>query len=289
MRLFPKKALLHLDQYLRLGKETAREWDADNVVRHSAALSFYTLFSLAPLLIIAIAVASMIFGREASEGRVVDHLQSLLGRDSALAVQTMIHSAWKPGTSWLSAILGSVALLVGASGVLIELKSGLRHIWKVPEKTTGWRKLLFSQTLSYAFLLGIGFLLLVSLLVSSALAAANHAFIANLPFPNLVLKVLGLVLDLGMTLFIFGAIFKWLPDAKMNWRDVWTGAAFTSLLFIAGKTLLALYLGKSGISSTYGSAGSLIVILLWVYYSAVIFYTGAEFTKVYAKHYGAQS
>jgi membrane protein len=182
--------------------------------------------------------------------------------------------------------IGIGVLLVGATGVLKELKSALDHIWGV-HGPKSFRLLVIDQTRLLGFLLVIGFLLVVSLLVSAGLVALGQVYGAWLPWPEALLHGVDLGVEWGMIIFVFAAIFKWLPDARIAWADVWTGAAFTSFLFLAGKFLLSLYLGLSGISSVYGAAGSLVVILLWVYYSALIFYFGAEFTKVYADTYGS--
>lgn len=270
----------------RLLKHAGRKWNDNAIPRYSASLAFYTFFSMAPLITITVAVSGFFFGRDAAEGRIYEQLRSFIGPDSAVAVQALVSEAWKPGKDLWAMGLGIVVLLVGATGVLNELKGALDHIWGV-RGISSVRGIVLNQTKLLGFLLGIGFLLVVSLLLSSLIAAFGQFYSAYLPWPELVLHALDLALEWLLIIFVFAAIFKWLPDARIRWHDVWTGAAFTSFLFLGGKLLLSLYLGKSGISSLYGAAGSLIVILVWVYYSALIFYFGAEFTKVYANTYGS--
>lgn len=270
----------------RLLKHAARKWNDDAVPRYAAALSYYTFFSLAPLLTITIAVAGIFFGRDAAEGRIYDELRGFIGPDSASAVEAIVEGAWKPGKDLLAMGIGILTLLIGATGVLNELKSALDRIWGV-RGPRDIKLILLDQTRLLGFLLGIGFLLVVSLILSASIVALGRLYGAWLPWPEPVLHALELALEWSLIIFVFAAIFKWLPDAKIAWKDVWTGATFTSFLFLAGKFLLGLYLGLSGITSVYGAAGSLVVILLWVYYSALIFYFGAEFTKVYADTFGS--
>lgn len=269
-----------------LVKHAATDWRKDAVPRFSASLAFYTFFSLAPLLTITIAVCGIFFGRAAAEGRIYSELNAFVGPDTASAVQAMVRSAWQPGKDVWAMVVGLVVLLVGATGVLNELNGALNHIWGVRGPTSA-KVIFLNQTKLLGLLLGIGFLLVVSLVFSASLAALGQFYGAWLPGPELLLHGLDLAFEWVMIIFIFGGIFKWLPDAHIAWKDVWTGAAFTSFLFLAGKFLISLYLGHSGISSVYGAAGSLIVVLVWVYYSALIFYFGAEFTKVYANTYGS--
>ena len=271
----------------RLLKLAAKHWYADAVPRYSASLAYYTFFSMAPLITISIAISGIFFGADASAGRIHQQLEAFMGPDTAQAVEAVVRGAWKPGKDVWAVVLGSLTLLIGAIGVLNELKGALHAIWGV-KGPSSVKVIVINQTKVMGFLLGIGFLLVVSLIFSALLAALGQVCSAWLPWPELLLHALDLIVEWGMIIFVFAAIFKWLPDARIAWKDVWTGAAFTSFLFLAGKFLLSFYLGKSGISSVYGAAGSLSVILVWVYYSALIFYFGAEFTKVYANTYGSR-
>lgn len=273
-------------KFLRMLRATALRWYADSIPRFSAALAYYTFFSMAPLLVIAIAISGLFFGREASEGQVMLELQGFIGKDAALAVQEVVRSAWKPGTGIFAMILGVLALFIGAIGVLNELKGGLDFIWKAEPKK-GVRFLVLDQTKLLGFIMGVGFLLVVSLLFSTLVSALGTRF--SLPLPEPVLHLFNLVFDFSATVFIFASIFKWLPDTRIAWRDVWVGAAFTAVLFMLGKFLLALYLGKSGLITVYGAAASLIMILVWIYYSSIIFYFGAEFTKIFSERAGSHS
>jgi membrane protein len=278
---------LQAREFWGLVKRSALAWNADSIPRFSAALSYYTFFSLAPLLVISIAVCGIFFGREAAEGRILEQIQSFVGRDSAQAIQTVLRSAWKPGTSLFAIIAGSLTLLVGATGVLNELKGALNLIWRV-EAPKSFKLLLLNQTRLLGFVLGIGFLLVVSLIFSAVMMALASFFGGRLSSSAVLLALFNTAFDWLMTIVLFAAIFKWLPDTRIAWRDVFIGAIFTAFLFVLGRTALSLYLGKSAVTSVYGAAGSLIIILLWVYYSALIFYFGAEFTNVYAKSFGSR-
>jgi len=288
MEPFIQARTAHARSTWRLCKRAASAWYADAIPRFSAALAFYTFFSLAPLLIITIAVSGIFFDRNAAEIRIYTEMSGFAGPAAAGAIQTLVRGAWTPGQDhdlW-AVCLGLVTLLVGATGVLNELQGALHVIWRVKGPRSA--KIIFlNQTRMLAFLLGVAFLFVVSLMFDAGLAAFGQVYAAWLPWPETVLHALDLSFEWGMTIVIFAAIFKWLPDAKITWRDVWTGSAFTSFLFLGGKFVLGIYLEKGRISSVYGAAGSLTVILIWVYYSALIFYYGAEFTKVYANTYGS--
>jgi membrane protein len=276
----------HAKSTWRLCKRAASAWYADAIPRFSAALAFYTFFSLAPLLTITIAVSGIFFNRNAVEARVYSELKGFAGPAAAGAIQTLVRGAWTPGKDLWAVVLGLATLLVGATGVLNELQGALHVIWRVKGPRSA-KVIFLNQTRMLAFLLGVAFLFVVSLMFDAGLAAFGQVYAAWLPWPETVLHALDLCFEWGMTIFIFAAIFKWLPDARITWRDVWTGSAFTSLLFLGGKFVLSVYLENGTISSVYGAAGSLTVVLIWVYYSALIFYFGAEFTKVYANTYGS--
>ena len=271
-------------------KDTFYEWREDNASRLGAALAFYSLFSMAPLLLIAISIAGLVFGQEAAQGRVVQEIQGLLGRNAAESIETIIiESARTPAASVISGLAGLFALLVGASGVFGQLQDALNIIWEAPPRPNRTiPKLIKDRFLSFAMLLGTGFLLLVSLLVSAALAALNDSVARLMAISPSVLQVVNILVSFGAVTLLFAMIFKLLPDVPIAWADVWIGAAATSLLFTIGKYLIGLYLGKSSTASNYGAAGSLVTVLLWVYYSAQILFLGAEFTQVYATRYGSR-
>jgi membrane protein len=269
--------------------DIVNQWLEDEPFSLAAALSYYTLFSLAPLLIIAIGVAGLFFGREAAQNQVVETLQGLVGQESARAIQAIVEKAGeRPSAGGFSAGFGVVMLLFGAGGVVGQLQLSLNKIWGVAPKagSTLW-SFIRQRFISFAMVLGIGFLLLVSLLVSALLGALTTILRGGLEDIAIVGQILDLAVSLIFITLLFAMIFKYLPDAEIDWRDVWVGAALTALLFILGKWLIGLYLGSSGVTSVYGAAGSIITVLLWVYYSALIFFFGAEFTQVYAREYGS--
>ncbi len=275
---------------LDLLKETVSEWSKDKASRLAAALAYYTVFSLAPLLIIVIAIAGSVFGEEAARGEIVGQIQGLVGRDGAKVIETAIENANKPDTGSIASIISIIVLLFGASGIFAELQDALNTVWEVqPKPERGLINVIRSRFLSFSMVLGVGFLLLVSLVTSAALAATVNFFGHLLP-PGLDFfwQLVNFIFAFGVTTVLFGLIYKVLPDVKIGWSDVWIGAAITSLLFSIGRYLLGQYLGNSSFSSTYGAAGSLVVVLAWVYYAAQILFFGAEFTQVYARRYGSQ-
>ncbi len=270
-------------------KETVSEWSEDRVPRLGAALAYYTGFSLAPLLLIMISIAGLVFGREAVQGQIVEQLRGLVGNEGAEAIQGMMQSAARPRTGAFAAAISVATLLFGASGVFGALQDSLNTIWEVtPKPGRGVLGLIKDRFISFTMVLGMGFLLLVALFVSAALVALGTFLGGILPAPEFVLQAINLVVSFAVITLLFAMIYKVLPDVEIRWGDVWIGAAFTALLFILGKFALGLYLGKSSMSSAYGAAGSLIVVLLWVYYSAQILFFGAEFTQVYANRFGSR-
>src|SRR5919106_4223609 len=270
-------------------KQTVTQWFEDDPFQLAAALSYYTLFSLAPLLIIVIAVAGFAFGREAAQNQIVETLQGMIGQESAQAIQGMIQNASnKPKTGMISTVIGIIALLIGAGGVVGQLQTSLNTIWGVaPKPGQGIWGFVRQRFVSFAMILGIAFLLLVSLAVSALLSGLTQLMGTLLGGAAVVAHLLDIVVSFVFVTALFAMIYKILPDARIQWRDVWVGAALTSFLFTVGKFLIGLYLGSSGVTSTYGAAGSLITVLLWVYYSSLIFFLGAEFTQVYAREYGS--
>lgn len=270
-------------------KTTINEWVEAEPFQLAAALSYYTLFSLAPLLLIAIGVAGLVFGREAAQNQIVETLQGMIGQDSAKAVQEMIQaSSEKPKTGMLSTIIGFVALLFGAGGVVGQLQTSLNKMWEVtPKPGQGIWGFLRQRFFSFAMVLAIGFLLLVSLVVTAVLSSFTSMLGSFLGDATFVAHAIDILVSFGFVTLLFALIYKYVPDVEIQWRDVWIGAALTSILFTLGKYLIGLYIGTSGVSSTFGAAGALITILVWVYYSSLIFFLGAEFTRVYATQYGS--
>jgi len=271
-------------------KQTVTDWSNDNAPSRAASLSYYTVFSIAPLLIIAVAVAALAFGRAAVSGQLQHELEGLVGSGSAKAVQEMMVSASEPASGILATLLGIATLVAGAMGAFTELQDALNAIWRVEKKkSAGIFGFLRSRLLSFAMIGVIAFLLLVSLVVSTALSAFGHFARAELPGGEILFHALNLIVSFGVITVLFAAIYKVLPDAKVAWGDVWLGAAVTSFLFSIGKLLIGLYLGKTGVASSYGAAGSFAVLLIWINYSAMILFLGAEFTHVYAQSHGSRS
>jgi membrane protein len=270
-------------------KQTFSEWQEDKASRLAAALAYYTDFSIVPLLLIAIAIAGFFFGDEAARGQVVDQAQGLFGQEGAATLETAIENANKPTTGLLATIIGIGAMILGATGFFGELKGSLNTIWEVEPKPGGgvWA-MIKDRFLSFTMVLGIGFLLLTSLVLSAALSGLSGFFEAAMPGSSLLAQAVNFVVSFGVITLLFAMIYKILPDVIIAWRDVWLGAAITALLFTIGKWAIGIYLGHASLGSTYGAAGSLLVVLAWVYYSAQILFFGAEFTQVYANKYGSR-
>lgn len=270
-------------------KETVSEWSEDKAPRLAAALSYYTIFSLAPLLVIAIAVAGFFLGNSSVQDQVMAQITGLIGDSGRTMVQSMIDSTRNTGAGIFATIFGLVTLIFGAAGVFGQLHEALNTIWEVASKPGGGiLHLVKERFLSFTMVLGIGFLLLVSLVLSTALSVIGKYFSGLFPGYDLVFQIINFLVSLGVITLLFALIYKVLPDAEIAWKDVWLGAAVTSLLFTIGKLLIGLYLGRSSVTSAYGAAGSLVLILLWVYYSAQILFFGAEFTQVYANKFGSR-
>lgn len=285
----PGKKLQGWQAWWQVLKTTFADWSEDKAPRLGAALSYYTIFSLAPLLLLALAIAAFVFGEDAARGRIDQELQGFLGTEGAAAVQEMITHARKPGAGLMASTIGIVFLLFGASGVFAQLKDALNTIWEVaPKPGRGWLRTVKDRFLSFAMVLCIGFLLLVSLVVSTALSAVASWTRDVLPGPDVLFHVANALVSLAIITMLFALIFKYLPDVKIAWKDVWLGAVATAVLFTAGKFLFGLYLGRGTIGSTYGAAGAVIVVLLWAYYSSQILFLGAEFTQAYAKSFGSR-
>jgi len=261
-------------------RQAFQDWMADRAPTIGAALAFYSVLSLAPLLVIAVALAAMIFDPDAVERHLLGEMHGMVGPAGAAAIGEMLEHAQQPAQGVAATLLGLVTLLFGASGVFGELQAAMNTIWKAPPPGRGVLALIRQRFLSFAMVLGSGFLLLVSLLLSAAIAVLGKFLSGIFPAIEPQLHLGSTLVTLVLATLLFAMIFRLLPDAYVAWRDVWEGAIFTALLFTAGKTLIALYLGKSGLASAYGAAGSLVVLIVWTYYSAQILLFGAELTHV---------
>jgi len=265
-------------------------WLVDNAPRLGAALAFYTLFSIAPVLIVAVSVAGLAFGRTAAQGEIVRQFQGLMGTQGAEAVESIIQSTNRPALGVFATLLALLAILIGASGAFNELQDALNIIWRVDRSTKNvWTVNIKQRFLSLGLVVATGFLLLASLVLTAALSAAEKLFSNLLPISILFLESIHIVLSFVVVTVLFALILKFIPDAKIPWNDVWIGAAVASLLFTAGKVLIGVYLGHSALASAYGAAASLAIFLIWTYYSAQILLFGAELTHVYALKYGSRS
>jgi membrane protein len=277
-----------LKSIFALVKQAASEWIDQGVSRLGAALAFYTLFAIAPLFVIVLAIAGLWFGEEAARRELFSQVSGLVGSEGGEAIQALVSAAHKPKTGAWAAIIAVAALFVGATGVFVQLQDALNSIWgvrRVPGR--GLRNFIKDRLLSFALIVGIGFLLLVSLVLSAGLAALSKFMVGLPPAQETIWQGINFVVSFGVITLLFAMIFKVLPDVKIAWRDVWIGAVITALLFNFGKHLLGLYLGRSSVTSAYGAAGSLVIVLLWVYYSAQILFFGAKFTQIYSSRHGS--
>ncbi len=287
-----KSLLSNLPTLLKL---SFRDWKEDKASRLSAALAYYTIFSLAPMLLIILAVTSLFWSRDAVQTQVLNQVEGLVGAEGRTFISDLLTSATSPTGGILGTIVGVVTLVFGALGVFNELHNALNTIWEVEEEEEtksgfieGLKKIIFGRLLSFGMILGIGFLLLVSLVISAGISAMQETVGNAVPLSEILLQILNLVISIGVITVLFALIFKFLPDAEIAWRDVWLGAFVTALLFSLGKFLIGLYLGNSTVGSSFGAAGSLVLLLLWIYYSAQILLFGAEFTQIYANKFGSK-
>ena len=279
---------IRVKSIFKLLKEAFGEWQKDKVSILAAALAYYTVFSIAPLLVIAIAIAGAVFGQEAARGEIVSQINYLVGEQGAKAIQTAVVDANQPQLGSVASIISIVVLFIGASGVFAQLQTALNTVWNVRVKpNAGIWEFIRKRLLSFGMVLSIGFLLLVSLILSTFLAAIsklNFGFISNF---GPLWQGINFLVSFGLITLLFALIYKYLPDVKIRWKDVWIGAIITTLLFVLGKFVIGLYLGRSTLGSAYGAAGSLIVFLAWVFYSTQILLFGAELTQVYTRKYGS--
>jgi membrane protein len=286
-RIHKEAGSMNYRSLFRLSKAAIASWQSDFAPSMGAALAYYTVFSIAPLLVIVIAVAAVVFGQDAAHAAIMEQARGTLGENAANAIDSMLSSAQKPGQGMLATVLGIVTMVVGATTVFAELESNLNRIWKVePDKGAGLWHFLRTRLLSFGMVLAIGFLLITSLAVSAAIAVWARYW--RFGAMQAVLHAANFLVTVGIIAVLFALIYRFMPRVRLAWRDVWMGALITSVLFSLGKILIELYISNSGVVSSYGAAGAPVVLLLWVYYSAQIFLLGAEFTKVYAESHGSR-
>ena len=278
---------IQLKEIALLIRHTVQNWQTDRAPRLGAALAYYMALSLAPTLVILLAVSSFVFGSNAAEGRMVSQIRDLVGSEGAKVIQTLLQGAHRPSSGITATVLGLVTLFFSATAVVSELRDALNMIWKVPEDTTCSRvrsvvNVVKERFLSFALVLGAGFFLLASLIVNVGISAAGQYLNSVATPPRGIIQTADWLVSCAVVTVLFAFIFKVLPNVPLKWSDVTVGVVLTSLLFTAGKWMLGVYLGKASFTDTYGAASSLVIVLVWVYYSAQVFYLGAEFTRVYA-------
>lgn len=270
-------------------KETFEEWKDDDALQWGAALAYYSIFSIAPLLLITISVASLAFGRAAVEGRVVEEISGTVGPEAAEAIQTMIANASETGSGAWGTAIGVLLMLVGASSAFAHLQKALNHLWNVePKPGAGWRLMARQRLTALGMVLVVALLLLTTLVLSAAISAVASYADQILPMPGWALGLIDLGVSLVVITLLFAAIYKVLPDVEIAWREVWFGAAVTAFLFALGKLAIGFYLGHASVASSYGAAGSLVVLLVWVFYASQLVFLGAEFTQVWARRRGSR-
>ena len=271
-------------------KQVFKEFSGDDILKYSASLAYYTVFSLAPLLIVIISICGVLFGREAIQGHIYGQIKDLVGPNAAEQIQESIKNIHLTGNSFFASVVSIIVLIIGATGIFGEIQDSLNKIWGLRVKTRKtWWKLILTRLLSFSLILSIGFVMMVSLLLN-ALVSAFGKFLGRYfsEFSLIFIQLTDSILTFVVTTFLFSLMFKMLPDAKIKWKDVLIGGLITSIFFTLGKLAIGYYLGRSDLATVYGAAGSIMIIMVWVYYSSVILYLGAEFTKVYAKLYGGK-
>lgn len=280
---------MNLRKVVRLLQKTFQEWQKDKASRIAAALAYYTVFSISPLLVIAIAIAGAFFGQETAQQEITDQLTGLVGEDGIQPILVALNNISQPKIRGLASLISIGVLVLGASGIFAQLQDALNTVWKVkPQPGKGILPFLRKRFSSFLMVLAIGFLLILSLILSTVVTMVSKYRTDFLPGSQILWENLDFIVSLGLMTFLFGLMFKYVPDVKIAWKDVFVGSIITALLFIFGKFLLGVYISKGSLGSAYGAAGSLIVFLAWVYYSAQIILLGAEFTQVYSQMYGSK-
>lgn len=280
------KPKVKLKSWRQLLSEVVASWNQHGASAQSAALAFYTIFSLAPVLVVVIALAGAFFDEEAVRGQIFAEFRGLMGDEAARLVQEVLKSAGRPAAGRTAALLGFITLLLGATAVFGQLQDSLNRVWDVaPKPGAVFTTLLRKRMLSFTVVLALGFLLMVSLVLSAALSGFSQYLERHLDIPAALLEVSNFVLSFLVITLLFGTIYRLLPDVRLDWQDVFFGSVVTALLFVVGKSLIGFYLGRTSVASAYGAAGSLVVVLLWVYYSALIFFFGAIFTRIHSRQY----
>lgn len=280
---------MNLKNIFTLLKDTFQAWKEDKASRLGAALAYYTIFSIGPLLLVIIAIVGFILGKSATEGNLVGTISNVVGEQGAQVIQDAVKNAGKPGAGIIASVIGVVTLLLGASGIFGQLQDALNTVWKAEPPKGGLLDTIRARFVPFLMVLGSGLLLVLSLAAQSTLSVLGKYLSDTLPGGALLWGVVNIVISLGIITLMFAMIFKFLPDTDIAWKDVWAGAALTSLLFTLGQIGLAFYLSISNVGSPYGAAGSLVVVLVWIYYSAQLLLFGAEFTKVYAERHGSRA
>lgn len=279
--------MIQVKEITRFFGEVFQNYSDDNAFTLGASLAYYTVFSIAPIIIIIISTAGIFVGQEAVQGEIYRELKDLFGAETALQLQTIVKGAYRSGQSTWATIFGIATLIVGATGVISEMKNSMNIVWEIKEKPkSSILNLLRNRFLSFSFILGLGFIFLVSLMLNSVVIGFAGDLARQIGFETLTVTIISFGVSFLMTVLIFALLFKFLPDAKVGWQEVIVGGLFTAILFAIGKYLIGFYIGNSNIASGFGAAGSLVVLLVWVYYSSQILFLGAEFTYIWAKRYG---
>jgi membrane protein len=280
---------VNLKAVWRVTVQTVSNWTNVNPPHLSAALAFYTILSLAPLLVIFVAIAGFVLGRQAATGQIVEHIQNVAGPAAAKTIQTVITHMTRGHAGLIATVTGGIVLLFSASGVFGELRDSLNRIWRVPTPGSGLTGMVLYRIIAFSAVLGAGLLLLILLVATTFIHVAAKYFASILPLPGTLLEAANFIITVAIVTLVFALLYKLIPDVRINWHDVWIGAAVTALLFTIGKFLIGLYLARATTGSAYGAAGSLVVFMLWLYYSGQIFFLGAEFTRIFSERHGSRA